>query len=148
MAKSDIFSISENLASIKPAQLLKKVLSRNDIQKLMIKLNTVNQLGKLNENQFSIKLVEIGGNYSVGYAKSKGVGKNKIDLNLSGRYYKTFKIVPLANGDAEIISDNKIHGPNTFLSNERWGAVEGLNKKNTEIVLQAIDKEVIKFILQ
>tara|TARA_R110000744_G_scaffold275082_2_gene388057 strand:+ start:2667 stop:3107 length:441 start_codon:yes stop_codon:yes gene_type:complete len=145
---ADIFSISENLINIKPAQLLKKVLSRNDIQKLMIKLNTVNQLGKLNENQFSVKLVEIGGNYSVGYAKSKGVNKGAIDLKNSGRYYKTFKIVPLSNGNAEIISNNSIHGSNTFLSNERWGEVEGLNKVNTEIVLHAIDEEAIKILLQ
>lgn len=148
MPTTDIFSIANNLVKIKPAQLMKNLLGRNDIQKLMISLNTDNQLGKLNENQFSIKLVTIGGSYSPGYARSKGVGAKNIDLKKSGRYYKTFKVVPLSNGDAKITSNKSIHGSNTFLANERWGEVEGLNTKNTLKVLQAIDEEVVKILLQ
>ena len=49
----------------------------------MIKLNTVNQLGKLNENPFRIKLSEIGSSYSIGYAKSKSVVPKNIDLKNS-----------------------------------------------------------------
>lgn len=145
---ADIFSIAENLSNINPTQLIQKILGRADIQKLMIELNTKVQLGELNENPFSIKLASIGGNYSKGYARSKGVAPNRIDLEDTGRYWKTFKIVPLANGNANIISDNTIHGSNTFLSNERWGVVEGLNEEHTLIVLHAIDEVFAEIILQ
>lgn len=148
MAKTDIFQLAENLTNIDPTRLIQNILGRLDIQNLMIVLNTVDQLGKSNENAFGIKLNTIGGDYSVGYAKSKGVGKGNIDLKDTGRYWRTFKIVPLANGNAEIISDNTIHGDETFLANERWGEVEGLNEENTNLVLKAIDEEVIKILLQ
>ena len=144
----DLFSIAENLSNINPTQLMQKILGRTDIRNLMIVLNTADQLGKSNENAFGIKLASIGGNYSKGYARSKGVAPNKIDLKDSGRYWRTFKIIPLANGNANIISDNTIHGSNTFLSNERWGEVEGLNEVNTLIVLNAIDEVFIEVILQ
>ena len=144
----DVYRVAENLNNINATQLIKKILGRNDIQVLMIKLNTENQLHKLNENPFGIKLYKIGGKYSPGYAKSKGVGSAKIDLKDSGKYYRTFKIVPLANGNANIISDNKIHGDDTSLAEERWGTVEGLNEKNTLIVLKAIDEEIIEVVLQ
>ena len=144
----DLFSIAENLSNINPTQLMQKILGRNDIQTLMIELNTINQLGELNENAFGIKLASIGGNYSAGYARSKNTNPSFIDLENTGRYYTTFKIVPLANGNANIISDNKIHGSDTFLANERWGEVEGLNEANTLIVLEAIDEAILEIILQ
>lgn len=144
----DVYQIAEKLSNINATQLLKSILSRTDIQKLMIRLNTENQLHKLNENPFGVKLYKIGGNYSPGYAKSKGVSTSKIDLKDSGSYYRTFKIVPLANGNANIISDNTIHGSDAILASERWGEVEGLNEKNTLIVLRAIDEEIIKYLLQ
>jgi hypothetical protein len=144
----DVYRIAENLANINATQLLKKILGRNDIQALMIKLNTENQLEKLNENPFGIKLYKIGGKYAPSTSKRKGVGATKIDLKDSGNYYRTFKVVPLANGSANIISDNTIHGSDTFLSNERWGVVEGLNEKNTLIVLRAIDEEIINWVLR
>ena len=87
MAKPDLFQIAENLSNINPARVLRNILGRADIQRLMIRLNTEDQLGKLNENPFKIKLSTIGGGYSSGYAKSKGVGKNYIDLKDSGRYF-------------------------------------------------------------
>lgn len=146
---TDLFQIAENLSNINPTQIMQKLLSRNDIQKLMIELNTENQLGELNENKFSIKLSSTkGGNYSVGYAKSKGVSPSAIDLKKTGKYWKTFKVVPLANGNANIISDNTIHGSKTFLAKGRWGEVEGLNKVNTLIVLNAIDEAILEIILQ
>ena len=144
----DVYRVAERLSNIKATQFIKKVLGRSDIQKLMIELNTENQLHKRNENPFGIKLYKIGGKYSPSTVKRKGVGSTKIDLKQSGEYYRTFKIVPLSNGSANIISDNTIHGSDTFLSNERWGEVEGLNEKNTLLVLRAIDKEVINYILQ
>jgi hypothetical protein len=144
----DLFSIAENLTSLDPVQLITKILGRAEIQKLIIELNTENQLEELNENAFSVKLVSIGGSYSPGYAASKGVPVNSIDLNNTGRYYKTFKVVPLSNGNAEITSDNTIHGSDTYLANERWGEVEGLNQKNTVIVLEAIDLVYAETLLQ
>ena len=144
----DVYRVAENLSNINATQLLKRILGRNDVQKLMIELNTDNQLGKLNENSFGIKLYKIGGKYAPSTAKRKGVGATKIDLKQSEQYWKTFKIVPLSNGSANIISDNTIHGSGTFLAKERWGVVEGLNEKNTLIVLRAIDDEIINWILR
>ena len=144
----DVYRIAENLSNINATQLLKKILGRADIQKLMIELNTENQLGKLNENAFGIKLYKIGGRYSPSTVKRKGVGATRVNLKQSGDYWKTFKIVPLSNGSANIISNNTIHGSDTFLSKERWGVVEGLNEKNTLIVLRAIDEEIIEWILR
>tara|TARA_R110000764_G_scaffold72464_4_gene148649 strand:+ start:5140 stop:5580 length:441 start_codon:yes stop_codon:yes gene_type:complete len=143
----DVYQIAEKISDINPAQLLQKLLGRRDIKKLMIDLNTDNQLRKRNENPFNVKLASIGGGYAPSYARKKGVAPNKVDLRDSGRYYKTFKVTPLANGNAEITSDNTIHGPDTFLANERWGEVEGLNEANTKIVLHALDEEIIQYIL-
>ena len=143
----DVYQIAEKLSNINATQLLKSILSRKDIQKLMISLNTENQLNKLNENPFGVKLYKIGGKYSPGYARSKGVNSNKINLKDSGDYYRTFKVIPLSDGSANIISDNTIHGSDTILASERWGEVEGLNEKNTLIVLRAIDEEIIKYLL-
>jgi hypothetical protein len=144
---ADIFSIAENLSDINPTQLLQSILSRADIQRLMIDLNTHRQLGELNENAFGIKLASIGGDYSKKYAKSKGVAPSWIDLEDTGRYWQTFKIIPLANGNAEIISDNTIHGADTFLANERWGEVEGLNEENTLIIKKAVNEAIAEIIL-
>ena len=145
---ADLFSIAEKISNITPTQLLQRVLSRDDIQKLMIRLNTENQLEELNENAFGIKLASIGGNYSPSYAASKGVPVSSIDLKDTGQYYRTFKFVPLSNGNAEIISDNTIYGADTSLASERWGEVEGLNQQNTLIVLKAIDEVVLESLLQ
>lgn len=144
----DVYQIAQNLSDINPTQLIKSILGRADIQKLMIRLNTENQLEKKNETPFGVKLYTIGGKYSVGYARKKNTSRKKIDLKDTGRYYQTFKVVPLGNGNAQITSDNKIHGDKTALAQERWGEVEGLNEENTKIVLKAIEEEVFKIILQ
>ena len=142
----DVYQIAEKASKINPTELMFYVLSRVDIQQLMIKLNTENQLNELNENADGIKLNTIGGNYSPSYAKSKKSSPFKINLKLTGKYYTTFKVVPLRDGTAEIKSNKKIHGSDTFLNAERWGEVEGLNEQNTNIVLQAIEEEIFKHV--
>ena len=69
---ADIFKIARAISKIKPAQLVSNVVSRSDIRKLIIDLNTKDQLLEHNENAFGIKLYAIGGSYSPSYAKSKG----------------------------------------------------------------------------
>ena len=80
--------------------------------------------------------------------KDYSTPKNKVDLKATGEYYTTFKIIPLPNGSANIISDNTIHGSDTALANERWGKVEGLNAANTLIVQRAINEVVLETLLQ
>ena len=72
----DVYQIAEKISDINPTQLLQKLLGRRDIKKLMIDLNTDNQLRKRNENPFNVKLASIGGGYAPSYARKKGVAPN------------------------------------------------------------------------
>ena len=133
------------MVKVKPSTLIKRVLKRADVQAFIINLNTEDQLKKDNINPLGFRLYTIGGEYSNMTLELKNLRDPKqINLFDTGDYYETFDLLIFANGDFQIISNNKIHGSNTDLAKERWGEVEGLTKENEEKALRFIEEKLIE----
>jgi hypothetical protein len=144
---SDLLTIARKATKIPSSALLRIILSRPRIKKFITDLNTEDQLGDKHVNAFNVEMYTVGGEYSIPYAKIKGVARTDIDLNKSGRYWKTFTVIILPNGDFKITSNKEIHGDNTFLSNERWGEVEGLIPENLLKVQTLLNFEMAQYLL-
>lgn len=140
----DLVRIAEKLSKQTPAKLLFKVLSRDDVKAFIINLNTVDQLDNKHVNALGVELYTIGGEYTINTQLIKNVGARDISLNQTGKYHKTFAVIPLNTGDFTIISDNTIYGDRTFLAKERWGVLEGITKENLQKVNIFLSRKLVE----
>ena len=140
---ADVIEIAEYLSRKEPSEMVNKAVSKKSIQKEIVKLNTVEQLGKFKDSN-GRDLADVGGEYSETTQELKNVGPRDVDLKDTGDYWKTFEVNPLSNGDYEIDSDPlKQDFDGGIDLTERWGEdIEGLQPKNENKVNELIEEEI------
>lgn len=89
------------------------------------------------------KLSDNGGDYSPSYAAFKGVNPSDVDLNLTGKFYKSIKAV--TSLDEFTITADYIKG--NYDLRIRWGnEIAKLSDDSIKILTKAIQKEICKII--
>ena len=139
----DIVNFAERLEKFNAVSVIIDILNKPTVQKFIIDLNTKEQLFK-GIDSTSKKLSDIGGNYSPKTLKSKPYSDiSRVNLKDSGKYYDSFYIKPLSNGDFLIISNPIKDGVSL---EKRWGDnLEGLTTENTIIFNEYFEEKVSEF---
>ena len=142
----DVFDLARRLVNTTPAKILQKAIDKPEVKDAIIELNTEKQLGELNEDSTGTKLYQIGGQYSVYTQRVKNLGGKDVNLNDTGAYYDSYRVVVLGNGDYAIDSNSTIHGDDL---EDRYGdKLEGLNKENEIIIKKLIEKKYLQDLLR
>ena len=116
-------------------KLLRLLFSDNDIQELVIELNTENQLLEKGIDSQGKSLVSIGGAYAfatVAIKKRKGQETDFVTLKDTGAFYESFEVVP---GKTSFTIEANTFKQGVDLQ-DRWGEdIVGLTEQSRDILI-------------
>lgn len=126
----------EQFAKLNIDKLALDIARMSEHDRLVIKLNTQNQLFDKGINSEGQTLASVGGSYSpltVSIKQSKGQPTNRVTLKDTGEFYLSFRTTPFRGGfriEADPIKDDT----NLF---DEWGAnIVGLTKESLDILTE------------
>lgn len=143
-----IKKIISTLEAIDLDEILRRIISRDDIQELIIQLNTegqrTSQLFEQGVDARGVTLKQIGGSpftasgYSpvtIGIKQEKGQRVDHITLKDTGVFYRSFNVL-VHNNFFEIQADGQKADVNLL---DEWGEnILGLTEQNTDILREKI----------
>lgn len=145
-----IESIAKSVFTLDLNKILYGIYQREDVQRFIIDLNTDKQL----REGFNSEGEQVGLYKSLSYARFKeGLSGRKapngvVDLFVSGKFYKTFKIKPEQDGFV-ISAQTDIYDGVDF--EEKYGNITGLNEENIKelqvFLVEHIQEEILESIL-
>lgn len=144
----ELIEILETISNIDVDEVLFEVYKKDSFQRFAIDINTEEQLRRGLNREGGI----LGTYSSIGYAldKDKLSGRKAaffvVDLFVTGRFYRTFKVTPLKDG-FEIEAATDIYGDDFDLI---YGKVLGISDENIpnlitfveDIVLEVLNKRL------
>jgi len=148
-------SLLNTIISLDVDSLALEIARQPTLQKLVIELNTKDQLYTKGEDSFNRKLkgktIVRDGQYSpltVKIKKAKGQPTNRVTLHDTGEFYASFVVRPYRGGfviDADPFKKGVPGGPeNTDLFEEFGDSIVGLNQQNLLIVIEYFKNEILE----
>lgn len=120
---------------LKIKELLRLLFSDNDIQELVIELNTKNQLFEDGIDSTGKSLESIGGGYTdatIAIKRTEGLPFEWVTLKDTGDFYESFEVRPQSDGI--LISANTLKGGKDLQI--RWGTnIIGLTDESKEVLI-------------
>ena len=123
------------------------VINEQDLEDLIIELNTQNQLFDQGQDSEGVRLEVIGGKYAdstIAQKQTDGLPFDKVTLFDTGAFYDSFEIV--YKNESIVIEADTIKKDDDL--RDRWGDnIIGLNKENIEKVIFFIRPLFVEFVL-
>ncbi len=128
--------------------IVRRILSRKDVQDFIIKMNTEDQLFDKGIDSLGVKLDSIGGGYTaftLSIKSEKGQPTDRVTLKDTGEFYESFRI--RLGADFFVIEANTIKDQDDLTA--RWGKdILGLTEESTQKLIDKLKTELIEVIHQ
>ena len=149
MAFDQLRAVVDNIKRLDPSKIVIRQMSTPESKKLIIELNTDEQLFKKGEDSRGISLKRTDstgfGGYSsrtIAIKRSKGQRVSNVTLKDTGAFYESFQVRTLTPTSIEIIANPFKDGESLF---DRWGEdIIGLQDESLIILIESIINEFIE----
>lgn len=136
------------ISSLNADEIAFEIAKQPTLEKLVIELNTKDQLFEKGEDSFGKKLVGKNivkdGKYSpltVSIKRAKGQPTNRVTLFDTGDFYASFNITPYKGG---FVIDADEQKDETNLFDEFGLGILGLNQTNLQIIIEYFKNELLE----
>lgn len=134
-------------SKIDQSEMIQAILRDTEIQEMIVRLNTQDQLFEKGEDKLGRRLDDIGGGYSPYtiefYKQPLGLPTDRITLRQTGIFYESFHVVAPMGADYIMIIANPMKDGKDI--NAEWGGnVIGLNIQNKQRLIDELKVRLLQ----